>query len=346
MKTAKLTGIRRFEIREVPDPKIVRDDDVLVRVATVGVCGSDVHYFTDGRIGAQVVEFPFTVGHEAAGTVERVGRAVRRVKPGDRVAIDPTDFCGECDQCRAGRPNTCRRLKFLGCPGQLKGALSELLVLPEHCCFPIAPSMTFEQATLSEPLGIAVYSVERTFPGPGATVGILGQGPVGLSVFHVLRASGVGNVYATDKIPERLAIAGELKPAWSGRPDSPDAVGEILSREPLGLDVVYECSGDPAAWLQGARLCRPGGRLVIVGIPEVDEIALPVHELRRNEVTLYNIRRQAGCTQKALDLIDSKKVNVDSLVTHRFPLERTQEAFALAAGYKNGVVKAMIEVAP
>ena len=206
MKAAQLTGIRRFEIREVPDPRIVRDNDVLVRVNCVGVCGSDVHYFTDGRIGTQVVEFPFTIGHEAAGTVERIGRAVRQLKPGDRVAVDPTDFCGECDQCRAGRPNTCRRLKFLGCPGQLEGAMSELLVLPEHCCFRLAPGMTFEQAALSEPLGIAVYAVERTLPGPGATVGILGLGPIGLSVFHVLRAYGTTEILGPGSIASTLFI--------------------------------------------------------------------------------------------------------------------------------------------
>jgi L-iditol 2-dehydrogenase len=350
MKAAQLTGIRRFEIREVPDPQIANDTDVLVRVTVVGVCGSDVHYYTEGRIGTQVVEFPFTIGHEAAGVVEGIGRAVRRVRPGDRIAVDPTHACGTCDQCRAGRENTCRRLQFLGCPKQLDGALSEYLVLHEHCCYPIRPRMTAEQAALSEPLGIAVYAVERTFPGRGASAapsissGILGLGPIGQSVFHVLRAAGAGDVYATDKIPERLAFAAPLKPKWTGKPDHPDAADEILARAPLGLDVVYECSGDPAAIRQAIRLCKPGGRLVVVGIPEVDEIALPVHELRRNEVTVYNIRRQAGCTQKALDLIDKKKVKIDGMVTHRFPLERTQEAFALVANYRDGVMKAMITV--
>jgi L-iditol 2-dehydrogenase len=344
MKSAVLTAIRKFEIREVPDPVIVRDTDVLIKIMTVGVCGSDIHYFTDGRIGTQVVRFPFTIGHETAGVVERVGKAVRRVKPGDRIAVDPTHFCGTCDQCRAGRENTCRALQFLGCPGQLDGCLAEYIVLHEHCCFPIPSGMSFEQAALAEPLGIAVYAVERTLSGPGSNAAVLGLGPIGLSVFHVLRADGAGDVYATDKIEERLAFAERLKPVWSGHPDKADAVKEILERAPLGIDVVYECSGDPAAIAQGLRLCAPGGRFVLVGIPEVDNVVFPIHELRRSEITVYNIRRQANCTQKALDLIAQKRVNVDAMATHRFPLAQTQKAFELVAGYADGVIKAMITV--
>ena len=136
--------------------------DVLIRIRTVGVCGSDIHYYTSGRIGSQIVRFPFIIGHEAAGIVERTGSNVTRVKPGQRIAIDPAVSCGRCDQCKAGRENTCRELLFLGCPEQLEGCLCEYVVLPEKCCFPIEDSLTFEQATLSEPLAIGVYSVERS----------------------------------------------------------------------------------------------------------------------------------------------------------------------------------------
>ncbi len=346
MRAAVLTGIRKIELREVPDPKLTRDTDVLIRVNAVGVCGSDIHYYTAGRIGTQVVEFPFTVGHEAAGVVAEVGRSVRRVKSGDRIAIDPTVFCGRCDQCLSRRENTCRELKFLGCPKQLEGCLSEYIVMHEHCCFPIPDGMSDEEAALSEPLAIGVYAVERTLSGgtDGRTVAILGFGPIGLSVLQALRARGVGRVFVTEKIPERVAFASRCRAVWAGVPDQPDAVTEILSREPLGVDAVYECSGDPTALLQGIRLCKPGGRLVIVGIPEADEITLPVHELRRNEITLFNIRRQANCTQAALDLIAHKKVDLTGMVTHRFSLEKTGEAFDLVAGYRDGVMKAMISV--
>jgi L-iditol 2-dehydrogenase len=344
MKTALLTGIRQMEIRQVPDPKILHDTDVLIRIKMVGACGSDIHYYTSGRIGSQVVQFPFTVGHEAAGIVEQTGKKVTRVKPGQRIAIDPSVFCGHCDQCQAGRENTCRELLFLGCPKQLEGALSEYLVLPEICCFPISKQMTFEQAVLSEPLAIAVYSVERSRPHSGATVAIIGAGPIGMSVFHVLRTKNIGNVYITDKIPARLNYAQHLHPRWCGNPDQTEIVDEISALEPLLVDVVYECSGDPAAFDQAIRLLKPGGILTIVGIPEIDIIPFPIHELRRKEITIINIRRQANCTQKAIDLLERDLTDISAMATHHFPLEEVGRAFELVAKYQDGVMKAMIVV--
>ena len=345
MKAALLTGIRQFEIGQVPEPKIAKDTDVLIRIKTVGVCGSDIHYYTTGRIGSQIIQFPFTIGHEAAGIVERTGKKATRVKPGQRIAIDPAMYCGHCDQCRAGRENTCRQLLFLGYPKQLAGALCEYLVLPENCCYPINDGTTFEQATLSEPLAIAAYAVERSPLPAKAEVAILGAGPIGMSIFHVLRTKNVGEVYITDKIPERLAFSQELNPKWCGNPERTDVVKEISRLEPLLMDIVYECSGDHAAYGQAIQLLKPGGTLAVVGIPEIDEIPFPIHELRRKEITVLNIRRQAHCTQTAIDLLERRKINMDAMVTHHFPLEAIQQAFELVANYRDGVMKAMISVA-
>jgi len=342
MKAALLSGIHQFEIREVSNPEIIHDTDVLIRIKTVGICGSDIHYYNLGRIGSQVVHFPFIVGHEAAGIVEKIGKKVTRVRPGQRIAIDPSVSCGYCDQCQAGRENTCRNLLFLGNPGQLKGALCEYIVLPENCCYPITDAITFDQAVLTEPLAIAVYSVEKSHPAANANVGILGVGPIGLSVFHVLRMIEVGNVYITDKIQDRLEFARQLKPRWYGNPDQTDIVEEVLKLEPLQLDIVYECSGDLAAIEQAIKLLKPGGKLLLVGIPELDEISLPIHEMRRKEITIINVRRQVHCTQKAIDLLDQRKIKIDAMATHHFPLEKTAEAFDLVANYRDGVIKAMI----
>jgi len=342
MKAAFLTGIGQFEIRQLPAPEIVTDTDVLVRIQTVGVCGSDIHYFTTGRIGSQIVQFPFIVGHETAGVVKRTGSSVTRVKAGQRIALDPSVSCGECDQCRAGREHTCRSLRFMGAPRQLDGCMREFVAMPEQSCYPIPDTMTFEQATLAEPLAIAVYAVERSPLAAGANVAILGVGPIGMSVFHALRTTAVGDVYATDKLEPRLAMARQLYPAWCGNPDHMNIVQEIERREPLLLDIVYECSGDPAAIDQGVKLLKPGGTLVLVGIPETDDIAFDIHELRRKEITIINIRRQAHCTQKAIDLLALRRINIDTMVTHRFPLEQTQQAFDLVANYRDGVMKAMV----
>ena len=130
MKSMMLTGIRRMEMHQVPDPEVADDHDVLIKMKVIGVCGSDVHYYTSGKIGSQVVQYPFPVGHEGAGEVVSTGKAVTRVRPGDRIAIEPAMPCRECDQCQAGRPHTCRNLRFLGCPGQADGCLSEYIVMP------------------------------------------------------------------------------------------------------------------------------------------------------------------------------------------------------------------------
>ena len=344
MKAASLTGIGIFETRQVPEPEITRPTDVLIRIKMVGVCGSDIHYYTTGRIGSQIIQFPFTVGHEAAGIVEQVGSKVTRVKTGQRIAIDPAVYCGQCDQCRAGRENTCRELLFLGCPGQLTGALCEYLVLPETCCFPIKDRTTFEQAALAEPLAIAVYAVERARLPARANVAVLGAGPIGMSVFHVLRANQVGEVFITDRIAERLKFSQKLKPKYCGNPDRADVVREISQAEPLLMDAVFECSGDRLAYNQAVPLLKPGGTLALVGIPEFDEVSFPIHELRRQEITITNIRRQAHCTQKAIDFIEAKKINLDAMVTHHFSLAETKQAFDLVAHYRDGVMKAMISV--
>jgi Threonine dehydrogenase and related Zn-dependent dehydrogenases len=344
MRAALLTGIKQFEIKEVPDPEIINDTDVLIRIKTVGVCGSDIHYYSSGRIGSQVVQFPFIIGHEAGGVVERIGEKVTRVKPGNRIAIDPAVSCGRCDQCKNGRENTCRKLLFLGCPGQMDGCLSEYIVLNEKCCFPIKESMTFEQAALSEPLAIGVYSVERSMPSVKTNVAILGAGPIGISVFNVLHTINVGEVYITDKIEERLTFTKRLNPRWTGNPAITDIVKQIAAIEPMLLDIVFECCGDKEAISQAIQLLKPGGTLVIVGIPETDEIPFPIHDLRRKEITIVNIRRQNNCTQKAIDLLDRHQVHMDSMVTHHFRLDETQEAFELVANYRDGVMKAMISI--
>ncbi len=342
MRAMMLTGIRRAEMRKVPDPVLKDDTDVLIRMTVVGVCGSDIHYYAEGRIGGQVVEYPFTVGHEGAGIVEKVGKAVRRVKPGDRIAIEPAMPCGACDQCRAGRPHTCRKLRFLGCPKQAEGCLSEFIVMPEECCFPIPGSMTYEQAALSEPMAIGVYAVKESIPMKGARIGILGSGPIGLSVLLPARAQGAAAVYVTDKIDARLDLARKAGAAWTGNPDRADIVAGIREREPLFLDAVFECCGQQEAIDQALEILKPGGKLMVIGIPRVPRLSFAVDTMRHRETCIQNVRRQNHCVQPTLDMIARREVDVDRMATHRFPFEETKEAFDLVDAYRDGVIKAMI----
>jgi len=344
MKAMALTGIRRLEPLEVPDPSIARDTDVLVRIRAVGICGSDLHYFKEGRIGDQVIEFPYTVGHECAGVVEEVGRAVTALKRGDRVAIDPAMPCWHCDQCRDGRHHTCRALRFLGCPGQAPGCLSERLILPETSCFPIPESTTFERAVISEPLAIGIYGVRKSMPIKGKRIGILGAGPIGMSVLLGAKVKGAQGIYVTDKIDGRLAMARGVGATWTGNPVKEDVVRRIAEREPEELDAVFECCGQQEALDQGVTLLKPGGKLMILGIPAVERISFDVDDTRRKEICIQHVRRQVGCTGEALEGIRCGDYDVDFMITHRFPFERAQEAFDLVAGYRGGVLKAVVEL--
>lgn len=344
MRAMKLTGLRRMAMFDVPTPRVEADNDVLIRMTHVGVCGSDVHYYTTGRIGSQIVEYPFAVGHECAGIVEKTGAGVTRVKPGDRIAVEPAAPCRQCDQCLAGRPHTCRKLTFLGCPGQVEGCLSDYILMKEDSCFPIPDSMTLEEAALSEPLSIGVYAVKLSIPMPHARIGVIGCGPIGLSVLMPSLLQGAEKIYVTDKIDARLETAKKAGASWTGNPLKSNIVADITRAEPLLLDAVFECCGQQEAVDQAVELLKPGGKLIFIGIPEVDRISFNMDYMRRKEICVQNVRRQNHCVQAALDMIAGKKCNVNIMTTHRFPLEKTQEAFDLVAAYRDGVVKAMIEI--
>ncbi len=344
MKGAVLAGPGRVEIRDLPMPALVRDDDVLVKMGAAGICGSDIHYFRDGRIGDQVVQYPAVIGHEGAGVIERVGPAAGGLKPGDRVAIEPAIACGRCDQCLDDRPNTCRSLLFLGTPGQLPGCFREYVVIPAANCPPLPPGMTVEDGVLAEPLSIALHSFKLLGGRAPKKTAVLGAGPIGLSVLLAIQSLAPGKVYMTDKIDDRVEAALRSGAAWAGNPDRDDIVGEIAAREPLLVDTVFECSGDPAALDQAVDLLMPGGRLVIVGIPAVPRVSFDIHRLRRKEITIFNVRRQRHSFSEAIDLIASGAVNPRFLLTHRFGIDEAARAFEFAASYSDGALKTVISM--
>ena len=343
MKAVVLTGIRQTELADVPEPSVKRDNDVLLRIAMVGICGSDIHYYETGRIGSQIVEYPFIVGHECVATVEAVGRAVTRIETGDQVVVDPAIACGECDQCQQGRRNTCRNLKFLGCPGQVVGCLCQYIVMPEDCCLGIDGKITFAQGVLCEPLAIGLYAVKQARLSERSDIAILGAGPIGLSCLVCARLEGVNACYVTEKIDERIKVAQGQGATWVGNPDREDVVKAILRRESAGMDVVFECAGQQETIDQSIELLKPGGKLMLIGIPRVERISLVIDKLRRKEITIVNVRRQNKCTEECIDLIASGQISVDFMITHRFKPARVQDAFDMVAGYRDGVVKALIE---
>ena len=343
MKALQLTGRCRLEWTEVPKPRLEEDSDVLIQMRSVGVCGSDMHYFRSGKIGSQVVRYPFLLGHEGAGAVVETGSRVTRVQPGDLVAIDPAMPCFECDQCRSGRTHTCRNLKFLGTPGQAEGCLAEYLVMPETSLYPLADPLSSDDGVLAEPLSIAYYAVQPRTQETHDAAGILGFGPIGMSVFLCAREMGTRHLVVTDKIEDRLQHARGAGASWCGNPLSEDVVEGILHEHSLGLDVVYECCGQQDAMDQAIHLLKPGGTLVVLGIPEISRWSFSVDELRHKEITMVNVRRQNECVQPVLDWMASGTLRHRDMITHRFPADSATEAFSLVSGYHDGVMKAIIE---
>ncbi len=345
MKAAFLTARKTMEVREVPKPSISADTDVLIAIKYVGVCGSDLHSFGEERVGSDVMEYPVVMGHECSGVVEAVGRLVTRVKPGDQVAIEPAVSCGRCDQCLAGRRNTCRKVSFMGHRHERSGALSEFVVMPEENCFPLGPGLDLVRAVLAEPFSIGLHAVHQSGQVEGKTMAVLGAGPIGLSVALAAKDAGVSKLFMTEIMEaRRKAAAAQAGADWTGDPHTTDIVRDILGREQGGLDVVIDCTGEQEALDQAVELLKPGGTLVLVGIPIARRVSFDIGRMRRRELRLQNVRRQNMCMGPALEMIASGRVNVDFMPTHRFPLERAGEAFETALERRDGVVKALVTV--
>ena len=244
MKAAVLTGIRRMEVREVPDPKIEKDTDVLLKIEKVGVCGSDVHYFETGGSGPRWCSSRSSSGTSAPRRWRPWARPSSTSRWATRSLSSPPSRATSCDQCHQGRENTCFHLRFLGTPGQGDGCLSEFIVMPEECCFPIDGKITIEQGVLCEPLAIGVLLGQT---GPAASRRPMWRssdpGPIGLSCMVCARAEGVRACYMTEKIDRRMEMARKGGATWVGNPLKEDVVAAILKQQPLGMDVAFECAG-------------------------------------------------------------------------------------------------------
>jgi L-iditol 2-dehydrogenase len=343
MKAVFLTGLRRVEVRRADEPALVRDDDVLLDVRAVGLCGSDMHYFRAGRIGDQVVRYPWIIGHEIGAAVAAIGPKVRNVKVGDRVAVDPLITCGRCDQCRQGRHYTCRDQRFLGTPPEVPGGLTERLVMPAECCFKAPDSLSAEQAAMVEPLSIALWAAHFAGDPTGRNIAILGAGTMGLCTLAALRAAGSPRrIFATDLLDNRLALAAGLGADATANAARDDVLARGRAVAPEGFDTIFECAGELSTLDQAAELLAPGGKLVIVGIAAADRVSFDLTPLRKKELVIQNVRRQNGTVAATIEMMAAGRIDVSPLVTHHFALADIQAALDLAADRRDGVVKAMV----
>ncbi|MFJ5861750.1 NAD(P)-dependent alcohol dehydrogenase [Pseudarthrobacter sp. NPDC092439] len=324
----KRQGDMAMETLPLPQPDA---DQVLVQVAAVGVCGSDVHYYEHGRIGPYVVDHPLILGHELSGRITAVGTNVDPARIGRRVAVEPQRPCRTCKQCKAGRYNLCPDIGFYATP-PIDGAFAEYVTIQSDFAYDIPDSVSDEAAALIEPLSVGLWACERAEIRPGSRVLIAGAGPIGIIAAQAARAYGATEIYISDIAEDRLAFALEhgATHALNARTDTVEG---------LDVDAFIDASGAPQAVRAGIKAVAPAGRVILVGLG-ADDVELPVSYIQNREIWLSGVFRYTNTWPLAIQLIADRKVDLDILVTGKYPL--TQAEAALKAGKTPGQLKAVV----
>lgn len=351
MKCAVLNGIDdvRIELRPVPTPAV---DEVLVRMRRVGVCGSDVHYFKHGRIGDFVVHEPMILGHESAGDIVAVGAAVTTFHPGDRVTIEPGYPCRQCHYCRTGHYNLCPDVTFMATP-PIDGAFCEYVAWPADYCFGLSNALSYEAGAMIEPLSVGLWAAHRGEVAPGDSVAVFGSGPIGLLTMQAARAAGATTVIVIDIEDRRLAHAKRLGATHTINDRDGTTLKAIravtagLRGTPLvhsGVDVAFETAGAVLTTRNALAATRPGGVAVLTGLPPDAMVSLDIVAAASKEIDIRGQFRYANRYPRALALVESGQIDVESLVTHHFPLDQVEVALRFADEHKAESLKVMIDV--
>jgi L-iditol 2-dehydrogenase len=312
-----------------------KPDEVMLDVAAVGVCGSDLHYYKDGRIGAALIREPFVPGHEFGGYLSKdldelgLGR-------GALVAVDPNRACGRCEWCHEGYPNLCPNVEFIGAP-PVNGAMTSRIWVPKSQIVPLPADFDPLQAVMLEPLGVAIHAVDLAKPRLLECVAVIGCGPIGLLIIEVLSVAGAGEIFACDPLPHRRALAEKL-----GADKVGSSVAEIVEWSSGGCPLVLEATNSPNGFREAVIATRIGGRIVLVGIPDGDIYHLNAADARRRGLKIKFARRMGEVYPRAIELVRSGKVDVGSMVTHRARLEETPGVFQALADNAPGYVKVLI----
>jgi len=324
MRVARLHGVADVRIADeaVPTPG---PGESLVRVSAVGLCGSDLHWFTEGGIGDAQLTHPLVLGHEFAGVI------VGGPDDGRRVAVDPALPCGECEQCLEGNRNLCPSVRFAG-HGTTDGGLRELIAWPTQRLHPVPDTISDADAAMLEPLGVALHAHGLGKPQAGAVVAVIGCGPIGLCLVQLARGAGASHVVAVEPLGHRRAAAAAMG-AHVALDAAADNIDAALAQATggRGADVVFEAAGTDAAVRLAVQAARPGGRVILAGIPGQDSTTFPASVARRKGLTLMLSRRMKETYPRTIRLVESGLVDVASIVTHTFPLERTGEALRAAS---------------
>jgi len=340
MLVAELIANHLFRLSDQPvEPP--GPGEIQVRVAAVGVCGSDIHSYAEGAIGDTPCTYPMVLGHEPAGTVVRAGAGVTGWAPGDRAALEPAVYCYHCEFCNTGHHNICANIRFLSNPG-IPGFFREFVNLPAHNLLPIPPQVSLEAATLIEPLAVALHSLKFAEPQIGDTVAVFGAGPIGLLTIASLKVAGVSRIFAVEPVPHRREMARALG-AHDVFDPAADPVRELLAATGRrGVDCAIDCAAKEDTTNQAIRTARNGGRVLLTGIHSAAFVPFDVSYMRRKELAIFNVRRSNHESEAARDLLVENLAQFSSLVTHRRPLADIADAFVTVEHYADGVGKMVI----
>jgi D-xylulose reductase len=343
MRALVLERQHELSLRDIDLPLKVGPNDVKVKLHTVGICGSDVHYYTHGRIGPFVVNDPMVLGHEAAGTVVEIGAAVKHLKVGDRVCMEPGIPDPNSKASRLGMYNVDPAVTFWATP-PIHGVLTPYVVHPANYTFKLPDNVSFAEGAMVEPFAVGMQAATKARITPGDTAVVLGAGPIGTMVALAALAGGCARVVVADLAQPKLDIAARYQGVIPVNIREQDLAAEVAKlTDDWGADIVFECSGSPKAWEGIVKLLRPSGVIVVVGLP-VEPIAFDVSLLSTKEIRVESVFRYAHQYERAIALIGSGKVDLKPLITETFPFEKSIPAFERAAEGRPADVKLQIRM--
>jgi L-iditol 2-dehydrogenase len=343
MRVARVMAPREIRLEDVPVPR-PGPGEVLVRIRAVGLCGSDLQYYAQGRIGDVRFAAGHVLGHEVAGVIETLGPDTEGPAPGTPVAVDPAIHCGRCRFCLMGNPNFCADLRFFGSP-PMPGALCEFVTHPGHLVYPLPVGTPFPVGAVIEPLGVAIHAVDLGHLALGDRAAVFGCGPIGLLIAQVARLAGAARVLATEPLAHRRKAAARFGVEAVLDPSAEDIVQAIMDRtEGEGVDVAFEAAGSQEATEQAIRSLRPGGTLVLLGYWKSDQVTLPGITAMRKGLTVRFVRRMKNTFARAIGLTRQGTIDLPSLITHEFALQDVAEGFARAERRAPDLIKAVITI--
>jgi L-iditol 2-dehydrogenase len=342
MRAAFLLGKEKFEIREVEKPA-PGDDEVLIRVKHVGVCGADVEFFADGRTGGWIVDCPSIMGHEPSGEIAGFGKNVKDFAIGDLVVLEPGEPCWQCDYCKSGIYNMCPDVQFKGIPG-IPGAFREYMTASANMVFKLPEGVSTLEGALVEPLAVGFHAAKQSGAKIGMSATILGSGCIGLMVLQALRARGIREIYVVDSIDKRLEKAKELGAAATVDIKREDAVETIMGLTGgKGTDLVYEVAGNEKATLQTVRLAKTAGVITMIGLSSAESMPFDINGLICKELTVKSNFRYCNDFPVAIEALKSGLVDLKGVVSDVYKFEDIQEGLSRNAFQKSEVIKEVIE---